>query len=105
MNVTIHRTSNTRPVAVPIGSLTRLCVALLKCNATDEVKTISLRHLFTLISHTFQVDGHVDPVIRSLEISVVPQIRELGCRLVHVLAEWYTPLLLQLEGDAQQKLL
>lgn len=70
------RTSNPRPVLLPIGALARLCVALLSCT-TDA-----------------QAEGHVDPITHALETSVVPYIWEHGCHLTMGLAKWcVTPVL------------
>ncbi|KAI0375789.1 hypothetical protein BV20DRAFT_984840 [Pilatotrama ljubarskyi] len=58
-----------RPVTLPVGSLVRLCLAFLQCQR-DE-----------------QVDAITDPVVRSLEESVVPTIWMLACDLLMPLYE------------------
>ncbi|EKM59257.1 uncharacterized protein PHACADRAFT_113693 [Phanerochaete carnosa HHB-10118-sp] len=65
----LMQTSNLRPVLLPVGSLAKLCVALLS-RTTEE-----------------QVEGYIDPIIHSLEISVVPHIWEFGCCLTEGLAK------------------
>ena len=70
----VLRTSNPRPVLLPVGPLARLCVAFLSCTA-DE-----------------QIEGHVDPVVRALETSIVPKVWEFGCNLTEGLANWYASL-------------
>ncbi|KAI0700754.1 rRNA processing/ribosome biogenesis-domain-containing protein [Cytidiella melzeri] len=62
------RTSNPRPVAVPIGPLVNLCVELLSCSAQG------------------QGEGHTDRTLHTLESSVVPQIQGFGCILLQSLA-------------------
>ncbi|KAK7695777.1 hypothetical protein QCA50_000414 [Cerrena zonata] len=60
--------SNPRPVVLPIGSLVRLCVALIRCTADEKIA------------------GHVDPLVHSLEVSIIPRIHALGCDLVNTLS-------------------
>lgn len=63
------QTSNPRPVMLPVGPLARLCVALLSC------------------SYEEQNEGHVDPIVRSLEVAVVPHVWVFGCQLTIGLAK------------------
>lgn len=79
--------SNPRPVVIPIGQIVKLCVALLRCTTTDFVRTVVTISLCVLI--ILKVDGHVDPLVRSLEVSVTFKIHELGCRVISALADRY----------------
>ncbi|KAH8094810.1 rRNA processing/ribosome biogenesis-domain-containing protein [Cristinia sonorae] len=63
----LMHSSNLRPVVLPIGSIVKLCVALLRCTTTDIV------------------NGHIDPLVRTLEVSVTPKIQQLGCIVVDAL--------------------
>ncbi|KAF8165502.1 rRNA processing/ribosome biogenesis-domain-containing protein [Crassisporium funariophilum] len=58
-----------RPVQVPIGNLIKFTSSLLRCSKHE------------------QIDGFKDPMIRELEITIVPEIWVLGCELLVCLAE------------------
>ncbi|OCH92155.1 hypothetical protein OBBRIDRAFT_886436 [Obba rivulosa] len=62
------RTITSRPISFPVGSVTRLCLALLSCNSEEEAQ------------------GPMDQTLRSLEASVVPAIWILACELIVDLA-------------------
>ncbi|KAL4241842.1 Pre-rRNA-processing protein RIX1 [Abortiporus biennis] len=87
------QTSVSRPVVVPIGTLVRLCVALLRC------------------SNEAQLEGHVDPIVHSLEVSITPYINELGCTLLdglvgcaqQYLSPHYSQLLFYVTHHLEQK--
>ncbi|CAL1701175.1 unnamed protein product [Somion occarium] len=64
----LMHTSNPRAVVLPIGPLVRLCVALIRCTPDEKI------------------EGHVDPVIHTMELSAIPHIQKLGCDLVRALA-------------------
>ncbi|TFL00553.1 rRNA processing/ribosome biogenesis-domain-containing protein [Pterulicium gracile] len=59
--------SSQRLFHVPIGLLSSLVLSLLSCTV-DE-----------------QVEGHIDPSVRVLEVSVVPSLWEMGCDLLTVM--------------------
>jgi len=40
-----------------------------------------------------KTDGFVDPLIRSMEVAIVPELHSLGCDLLHCLAERYLHLI------------
>ncbi|KIP10671.1 hypothetical protein PHLGIDRAFT_125372 [Phlebiopsis gigantea 11061_1 CR5-6] len=61
--------SNPRAVALPVGSISRLCVALLATSGDDRV------------------EGYIEPVVHSLESSIIPRIWALGCKLTEDLAK------------------
>ncbi|KAI0939408.1 hypothetical protein AcW1_004463 [Taiwanofungus camphoratus] len=63
------RTATSRPVVLPLGPLVRIVLALLRCTPEEKV------------------EGHVDPTVRALEVSVIPTIWSLACRLLDGLAE------------------
>ncbi|KAL6305864.1 hypothetical protein BKA93DRAFT_824657 [Sparassis latifolia] len=63
------RTTTSRPISVPVGSLVRLFLALLRCTPVEKV------------------DGHIDSSVRALEKSVIPTIWELACGVLNALAE------------------
>lgn len=51
--------------------------------------TWTSRRFFQLSFHfrdAFQVDGFIDPTVRSMEIAIVPSILSLGCDLLSCLA-------------------
>ncbi|TFK71783.1 hypothetical protein BDN72DRAFT_957805 [Pluteus cervinus] len=62
-------TSTYRAVQVPLGALVKFAITLVACNAEHKV------------------EGWVDPVVRALEVSVVPDLWELGCDFITILAE------------------
>ncbi|KAH9850732.1 rRNA processing/ribosome biogenesis-domain-containing protein [Lenzites betulinus] len=63
------RAPTSRPISIPTGSLVRLCLALLQCDA-------ELKH-----------DATVDPVVRSLEDSVVPTLWTLANSILTPLSQ------------------
>ncbi|KAK7060454.1 hypothetical protein VNI00_001219 [Paramarasmius palmivorus] len=63
------RTTTSRPVQIPIGPLAKLASALMTVTA-DE-----------------QAEGHIEPTIRAMEVSVVPEIWAVGCELTTCLAK------------------
>lgn len=81
---------------MPIGSLSRLTIALLQCTENEKVSRNPLTANLGSSSNALQIEGHVDPIIRSLEVSVVPHIQKLGCQLGCGLAEWCVLLRFQL---------
>ncbi|KAF4619590.1 hypothetical protein D9613_005172 [Agrocybe pediades] len=60
-----------RPVQVPLGGLIKYVLGLLSCSTDGKI------------------DGFVDPSIRSMEESIVPEIRKLGCDLLVAVAEQF----------------
>ncbi|KAI0335615.1 hypothetical protein GY45DRAFT_1316983 [Cubamyces sp. BRFM 1775] len=74
--------ATSRPIVIPLGSLVRLCLALLQCDKEDTA------------------DGAVDPIVRSLESSIVPTLWMYACdilnRLSHACQHHLTPHLLSL---------
>ncbi|KAH9899725.1 rRNA processing/ribosome biogenesis-domain-containing protein, partial [Cubamyces lactineus] len=63
------RATTSRPVVIPVGSLVRLCLALLQCDKEETV------------------DGAVDPIVRSLESSVVPTLWTYACDILDHLSQ------------------
>ncbi|KAH9844088.1 rRNA processing/ribosome biogenesis-domain-containing protein [Rhodofomes roseus] len=59
-----------RPVAVPVGPLVKLCLAMLRC--TPEQKG---------------AEGHIDLSTRAMELAVIPSIWTLACELLQSVAE------------------
>ncbi|KAF8639780.1 hypothetical protein AX17_001040 [Amanita inopinata Kibby_2008] len=57
-----------RPVHLPLGSLVKLSMTLLTCSREN------------------QIEGHVDPSIRALEVLAVPEIWKSGCDILEYLA-------------------
>ncbi|PFH51374.1 hypothetical protein AMATHDRAFT_3040 [Amanita thiersii Skay4041] len=57
-----------RPVQLPLGALVKLTLALLTC------------------SNEAQIEGHVDPNVRIMEVMATPALWELGCDLLTTLA-------------------
>ncbi|KAJ3551411.1 hypothetical protein NM688_g4721 [Phlebia brevispora] len=60
--------STSRPVPVPIGSIVRLCQALLSCTRDEKA------------------EGHIDPIVHSLELSALPAIWSCGSILTQDLS-------------------
>ncbi|KAH9939977.1 rRNA processing/ribosome biogenesis-domain-containing protein [Amylocystis lapponica] len=58
-----------RPVVIPIGSIIKLCLALLRCTPNEKLQ------------------GHVDLTARSLELAVIPAIWTSACTLLEGLAK------------------
>ncbi|KAI9000871.1 rRNA processing/ribosome biogenesis-domain-containing protein [Trametes punicea] len=58
-----------RPVSIPIGSLVRICLALLLCKRDEKS------------------DSPVDPTVRSLENSVIPILWTLACDILMPLSK------------------
>ncbi|KAI0775967.1 rRNA processing/ribosome biogenesis-domain-containing protein [Trametes elegans] len=63
------RATTSRPVSLPVGSLARLCLALLQCQREEKS------------------DAAVDPMMRSLEEAVIPTIWTLACDLLVPLSQ------------------
>jgi len=85
MNSTITR----RPVQVPLGNLVKFTSTLLSCSNGDKVSNLLLAPKYLNI-HSVQIDGFVDPLIRSMEEAVVPEIHSLGSELLVSLVERYS---------------
>lgn len=67
------RSNTQRPVQVPAGPLVRLVMDLLSSTAEGQD----------------QDQGHVDPNVRSMEVSAIPFIWKYGCDLLISFAKWY----------------
>ncbi|KAI0638331.1 rRNA processing/ribosome biogenesis-domain-containing protein [Trametes polyzona] len=63
------RATTARPVVLPVGSITRLCLALLQCERSDKY------------------DAAVDPSVRSLEDAALPAIWASACDLLLSLSQ------------------
>lgn len=81
-----HRSSVSRPVPVPVKVLVDLSVDILKSNGREEVRYTegSLPVLLT----SLKLSSSFEPSIRSLEVSVIPCILDIGCRLLDCLSLW-----------------
>lgn len=75
-----------RPVQVPIGSLVKFITALLSSSTDRQVFAIcTSTHAYNSLT-VGKIDGYVDPLVRSLEISAVPSTLNAGAELVTQLA-------------------
>lgn len=63
------RTTVQRPVQVPIGHIMEFCLFLLACTADEEK------------------EGHVDTIVRALELAIVPELQSSACDLLCCLAK------------------
>ena len=75
-----------RPIQVPVGHLVKFCTSVLSCTTQGQVGFFRLSFYF---SDAFQVEGFIDPSVRSMEIAIVPAIWSLGCDLLVCLAIRY----------------
>ena len=46
-------------------------------------------HLTMHSAFFVKIDGFIDPLIRSMEVAIVPELQSLGCDLLNCLAERY----------------
>lgn len=77
-----------RPVQLPLGNLMRFVTSLMSCSTDGVVGFLSFSFLVRLISNEYsQNDGFIDPLVRSMELSIVPEVRTMGCELLEYLAQ------------------